>query len=284
MEQLEASTPIRLQARFFGLKSLVTRTICHPLVGRALSATFRDRIPSRGGAMDTKSSAITPALKAALFWRIYESAEIRFVRKYLRGNVDVIELGSGLGVVSCQILGKLEPESRLVCVEANPNLLKVLNKNLTQHSNGRQFKVVHGAIANPAGDESFVPLMLADDLTASCIGSDNGHNGSIQVPALRLSNILRSHHLNRGFALVSDIEGAEVCFIEADEGVLCHCEQLIIELHETAWRGASVSVDRLRNVLEQRHGFKLRDHYGPVCLFEKNSQRRRPASNLARDN
>jgi FkbM family methyltransferase len=263
------SETIRLRARFFGIKRLIAGIMCHPLVGRLISIVFRNRIPSRGCVINTDCEAVTPSLKAALFWGLYESSEVRFVKEYLRNDLDVIELGSSLGVVSCQILRKLKPGLRLVCVEANPHLLKTLRQNLEQQSSGHDVTVVHGAVANPSSDNSSVHFALAVDSTASHVASDDGPLEAVSVPALTLSEILRANHIDRSFSLVSDIEGAETSFIESDDVALRRCEQILIELHETSLDGKAISVDRLRQRLEEAHGFILRHSYGPVCLFER---------------
>lgn len=270
MEQ-PALAPIRLQARFFRLKRLIAGIMCHPLVGKVISAILRNRIPSDGCVINTDSDAIAPSLKAALFWGIYESAEVRFVKEYLRSDLDVVELGSSLGVVSCQILRKLKPGARLVCVEANPHLLGTLQENLKQLSSGHDVSVVHGAVTNPSNGLS-VQIVLGADSTASHVIEDNGVQEGVPVPALTLSNILRDNQIAGSFSLVSDIEGAEVCFIENDSVALRQCEQVLIELHETSWAGHTVSVDRLRRRLEEVHGFMMRASHGPVCFFERVSR------------
>ena len=201
MEQVEPP-PIRLQARFFGVKRVIAGIICHPLVGRLLSATFRDQIPSRGCVINTNSDAVVPSQKAALFWGIYESAEVRFVKEYLRGDLDVVELGSSLGVVSCQILRKLRPGSRLVCVEANPHLLGILRKNLERHSDGHNVTVIHGAVAKPSNGDSSVHLILGEDNTASHVAADSAAKETVVVPSLKLSEILRDNHIDKNFSLV----------------------------------------------------------------------------------
>lgn len=265
------STPIRLQARFFRVKRVIAAIMCHPLVGKVISIIFRNRIPSDDCVINTDSDAVAPSLKAALFWGIYESAEVRFVKEYLRGDLDVVELGSSLGVVSCQILRKLKPGARLICVEANPHLLGILRENLKQLSSDHDVQVIHGAVTNPSNGPS-VQILLGADSTASHVVEDDGFQEGVTVPSLTLSGILRDNQIAGNFSLVSDIEGAEVCFIEDDELALRRCEQVLIELHQTSWAGQVVSVDRLRRRLEEAHGFMMRTSHGPVCLFERVSR------------
>lgn len=269
MQPAEIS-PIRLRAPFYSCKRFIARAICHPLIGRIISVVFRDRIPSRGAVIHTSDSAVVPAVKAALFWGIYESAEVKFVRDYLRKDLDVVELGSSLGVVTSQILQDLEPHCRVVCVEANPRLLQTLQKNIEQNGKGRQATVVHGAIADGAVSGDSVSLSMGEDNTVSRIGgSADSSQESISVPAFTLATILAEQQIEGEFALISDIEGAEAGFIAGGDNSLARCRQLIIELHETERQGQVLTVDRLRAVLEGVHGFRLRASRGPVCVFEK---------------
>ncbi len=269
MQQAQISTPIRLRAPFYSVKRFIARVICHPLIGRIISIVFRDLIPSRGSVIHTRDRAVVPTVKAALFWGLYESAEVRFVRDYLRMDLDVVELGSSLGVVTSQILQKVEPDCRVVCVEANPHLLRTLRKNIEANGKGRKATVVHGAIAEVSKSGDSVRLSVGEDNTVSRISGGAGSQETLLVPAFALSTILQREGINGDFALVSDIEGAEASFIEGDDGALGRCQQLIIELHDTHWQGTAVTIDRFRSVLEQLHGFRLRASHGPVCVFER---------------
>jgi FkbM family methyltransferase len=269
MQSAELLSPIRLRGSFFSAKRIIARGMCHPYVGRLISMVFRDRIPSRGHVIYTSHPAVIPSVKASLFWGIYESAEVRFVRDYLRKDLDVIELGCSLGVVTCQILEKLEPSRRVVCVEANAYLLETLQKNVEKNFEGRRVTIVQGAISDPQEKGTSINFALRDDNTLSQIALDSNSKDSVQVPALTLSQLLSDNRVEGDFVLVSDIEGAEVNFIENDQDSLLKCQQIIIELHETHWNGHGVTVNQLRQRLEQVHGYQLRANYGPVCVFER---------------
>lgn len=269
MEPAQVYVPIRLRAPFYSVKRFIARAICNPVIGRLISNLFQDLIPSHGSVIHTRNQAILPNVKAALFWGLYESAEVRFVRDYLRKDLDVVELGSSLGVVTSQILLKLEPDRRVVCVEANPHLLETLRKNIAENGRGRETSVVHGAIADVPKSGKSVNLSLGENNTVSRVSDGAGSNDTVLVPGFTLSSILQKEGIEGDFALVSDIEGGEAGFIESDCDALGSCRQLIIELHETHWHGEVVTVDRLRFVLEQVHGFRLRTNRGPVCVFEK---------------
>lgn len=266
--QADTITSIRLRAPLFSIKRFVARVLCHPQVGRIIALIFRDRIPSRGVVIDTGSSSVEPWVKASLLWGIYESAEVRFVKKHLRGDLDVIELGSSLGVVTSQISLKLHPQKRIVCVEANPALLETLQKNVSRNCSGRNVTIVHGAISDAESESGFINLAIGEDTTASRVTEQVSKN-SVRVPALTLKKVLESQSITGDFVLVSDVEGAEVNFIGNENDALRHCQQMIIELHETDWKGTLLTVEQLRSRLERLHGFQLVESYGPVCVFAR---------------
>jgi len=265
--QVENISPIRLRAPLFSLKQAVARVLCNPLVGRFLSVVFRDRIPSFGIRVLTNNKAIIPSIKASLFWRIYESAEIRFVKKYLRADLDAIELGSSIGAVTAHILQVLERDRRLVCVEANPYLTDALRQNVEQNNDGKEVIIIHGAIADETDIGSSINLFLGADNTVSQTAKETPT--SVPVPAFSLTSILHAGQIGADFTLISDIEGAEINFILKDAGVLRNCRQLIIELHETELDSTIFTVDRLRMLLQNSHGFRMISNHGPVCVFEK---------------
>jgi FkbM family methyltransferase len=233
-----------------------------------ISAAFRDQVPSRGVRIDTSSPSVLPSIKAALFWGIYESAEARFVTRYLRRDLDILELGSSLGVISAQIARRIGPSGKLICVEANPHLISVIEKNVRQNCALTRGRVVHGALPYDGGaQQSHVAFAInADNTTSRLAGGDAGME-VVQVPALTVEGLLKEHGIGE-YALVSDVEGAEIGFIEND-GELSLCRQLIIELHETNWRGRHYTVEKMRETLERRHEFRVRAQHGPVFVFEK---------------
>ncbi len=264
--------------RLLRLKAAATALLTRPWVGRAAAALLRDRIPWRGSVVLTDDESVEPRTKAMLLFRIYESAEARFVARYLSPDRDVLELGSSLGAVGGLILRKLAPQRRLVAVEANPRLLPLLRRNLARNASGRAFEIEHAAVHHPAGDgpAGSVELLLAS--SSLCSRVEPGRAPGVRapdpageralVPAARLHDLVARHRLAR-YTLVSDIEGAEAGLLLREDAALRACDQLIIELHQTEHEGAAYSPDDLAALLTGRHGFRLRDRYGNVAVFER---------------
>ncbi len=249
------------------LKTTLARGLCHPAVGRLLSALFNDRIPSlRFGCLriDTRAPSVSPRNVAMIFWGIYESTEMRFVQRYLRPDLDVVEIGSSLGAVACRIARRQEAGRRLVCVEANPDLLPALRRNVHVHS-PQPVEVVNRAIGY---DGPIARLHRGPDNTSGRALPSSADAEGENVPASTLSELLEDHGIGE-YALVSDIEGAEAGFIERDPTALSRCQQMVIELHDAESARGPLTVDDLAALLVERHGFVLRDRHGPVCVFER---------------
>jgi FkbM family methyltransferase len=248
------------------LKVAIADILCHPTVGRVVAACLQDRIPCRGLRFDTKSHRINNSIKAALFWQLYESAEIRFVRAWLSSDLDIVELGSSIGVVSSHIRSRLDPEKRLICVEVDHELLNNVPLNLRLNRLDNNFTLVNCAI-DYDHEGSTVLFSAGSSNTTGRLDSLSPPEGSTEVQATTLSTLLIRQGIT-DYALVADIEGSEAGILFSDPDALLSCRQIIIELHDTSFRGKHITVDtmyaRILNL-----GFVLRARRGPVCVFER---------------
>jgi len=134
------------------------------LIGRF----FRDKIPSRGLLFQTDND-IDPRIKASIFFGMYESAETRSIQKYLRPDLDVIELGASFGIVTCHILKKIMKGKKLICVEANPEMLDRIKRNLEINMQEGEAELVHAAISYI--DNSTTPFFIDSDNLVSSLNN-----------------------------------------------------------------------------------------------------------------
>jgi FkbM family methyltransferase len=239
--------------------------LCHPVVGKVIHKWFHGAIPFRGHCFELETDGRVPYQQAAsLFWGLYEKSERRLISQCLRPDLDVIELGSGAGVISCFILRAQMPEKSLTCVEANPAAVKMLLQNVRRNYPSREFvRVVNGAV-DYSGAEA-----VSFQIHESLIGSNLGQVGSnsARIPAVTLSQIHEHFGLKR-FALVCDIEGAEAGLLENERSALEFCEQIIIELHTTSFNDRTYSISDLSKLIENM-GFALRASRRNVFVYER---------------
>jgi FkbM family methyltransferase len=210
----------------------------------------RHRIRNYGLTFDTRDPAITPQVEAQLFWQIYESAEIRFARRYLADCPTVIDLGS----IALDVMAH---DGRLISVEANPKLLKSLRRNLAAHAGDREFVVVHAAIAYGA------PCAHLESHGQTLGGKISVDGGGVEVPATTLADLLTDHQVGR-YALLADIEGAERDMLEHDSLALERCDCAVVELHETPRASVDALIQSFATV-----DLVLVDRRGPVVALKR---------------
>ncbi len=271
---------MRRRARYLRLKRLAVAVLCAPWAGRLIGRLYRGRIPYRGAVIDVRGLALPPAIKALLFWGLYESAEYRFVRDHLRPDLDVIELGSGLGAISVQVARRLDAGRKLVCVEANPGLFTALETNLAANPAGCEVVAVPAAVSSAGGERATFEVNawhLGSKLAEGAEGAEGAERADagdpdaelIEARTRSLEQLWRRHLDGGAYQLVLDVEGAEAGIVEHEAAALGACRGLVIECHPGVFGGRSCGVEELIEKIQSRHGFELADRYGPVCFFRR---------------
>ncbi len=255
------------------IKFLFFNLLCNPVMGSIIQSTFGDSVPDirwKGFRFFIDKHRVAKRFTASIFWGFYESSEIRFVEKFLDKDRDVLELGSSIGVVSSHIAAKLNKSSRLVCIEANPQLLDSINTNITRHiAKDASFQVINCAISYDVEKVHFASTSNNTDTRVKKNKSSTSSD-EIVVDARTLSSILKETDLGE-YTLVSDIEGSEVEIFMNETDCLQKCRQLFIELHDTSYRDQSYTPQGVAELIQSRHGFKLVSQHGPVYYFNRKS-------------
>ena len=247
------------------LKVWLAGLVCRPGVGRGLSALFSGRVPNRGVQIDVTHESVPPEHIACIFFGLYEQNELRFVRRFLRRDLDVVEIGSGIGVVSAHILTKLTRGTKLACVEANPFLIPALRRNVELNGSGAEVMVL-GRALDYGGSET-VAFRVDSKNLGSAVQEQSGRD-LVEVRTASLYDVVCEAGVG-DYALVCDAEGAEAGMILSDSAGLSGCKQMIIELHPAVHEGRSYSVADLRRHLEAHHGFSLVAFRHGVHVFER---------------
>ena len=166
---------------------------------------------------------ITTREKALFYMGIHEAPEIKLARRHLDVKLPLIELGGGVGVLSCILNRKLTHPQDHVVLEANPELIPTLEIN--RRMNQCEFRILPVAVAYD-GPETELTI---DSLAASRVGGAGQRR--VQVRTTTLAHVLKES----GFArvnLIADIEGAEVKLVEREADLLGRQVQtLILETH-----------------------------------------------------
>ena len=251
--------------------SLVKRTIAliitNSLFGIIISRIFSGHIPNNGNKIDVNYDVISNSTKAKIFFNIYEGAEIKFLKKYFEKGYDVIELGSSIGVVSCLIKSLMDAKNKLVCVEASPKLLKILNKNLVINQLQNNSNVLNAAItAQKDSKQIFFNPGMSN--TTGIISKKRKSQDSTKIKSKTINEILNDFNFDK-YIMVMDIEGAEIDILLSNNTRFKNCKLLFIELHRIKHDGVFYNVDDMINILIDKYHFSLLDRNDNVCVFNK---------------
>jgi FkbM family methyltransferase len=169
------------------------------------------------------NSLITTRDKSTVCLGLHEAPEVALVHTRLAAGLPVIELGGGIGIVSCNINRRLAHPRDHIVVEANPDLIPTLETN--RRLNRCEYQIRSAALAYSGAE-----TVLAIDSWATSRVGGRGTRRAV-VATTTLAKLLRES----GFArinLVVDIEGAEADLVE-QEGTLLgqRVRTLILETH-----------------------------------------------------
>jgi FkbM family methyltransferase len=246
------------------LKVRAARLMTHPRVGSAMARAFGDRIPHAGTRVCTAFSQIDSRTKAALFFHLYERAELTFIRKYVPVGATVLELGSSLGISTLHIARAVGPTGRVVAVEADPALHPITQRVMADN---RLENVELIAAAVSTEDAPVVFARGRDNRTGALDHRSDSTSEDQEVQGYRLSTLLARAGIDGPYVLISDVEGAEHSFIENDPGALSRCALAVLELHDLPSRNRTWS--EARDALLRLHGFQLLDQRGPVAVVSR---------------
>jgi FkbM family methyltransferase len=222
-----------------------------------------------GGMFDYKYA--TNKESAKIFFRIWESAEIRFAKRFAETKT-IIELGSSIGV-TLGVLANYRNKTKFICIEASPKNYKslIIQKKLLSKKNlENQFVLLNRALVYGPKTINFwhtnaTASQIGDKILASQIGKKTlKKNDEYQVLTIRLNDIIVENNINHPYTLISDIEGAEAEIFFQDKQSLINCATIIIELEDTKKYSKNNQIHQIKKL-----GFKIIEYYGNVYVFKK---------------
>lgn len=183
-----------------------------------------NKVEIDGCIFSVSDPLITTGLKGRFLTARYEPSERYAVRRFVSGRTPVVELGGSLGVVACITNCKLADPTRHVVVEANPDLIPILERN--RELNNCRFCLENKVLAYEA---AYVDFPCADTVVESGVYYTAGR--SIPVASTSLEGILESYEFDT-CDLVCDIEGSEAdLFANEAETIRDRVETIVIEFH-----------------------------------------------------
>ena len=224
------------------------------MVGKLLKF-FKIRWNFFGGKFDY--SLVSDKDAAKIFWGIWESAEIRFAKRFAFSST-IIELGSSVGV-TLGVLSNIRQHTKFICIEAASENFEKLNSLKTLLPTNNEYILVNKAIAYGVDKVSFE----FTSATGSKINEKSTELGSY-VDAITLSDVLEENQIESEYTLIADIEGAEEAVFFKDEAALKKCVLIIAELENTSSHTIDEQISKLQDI-----GFGITERYGCVVVMSR---------------
>ena len=177
-----------------------------------------------GGIALPKGSRASTA--GTIIFGLYEYPERVLIKKWLPTNLDCVELGCSIGVISRVILHHLDNRQRLLAVEASEQLLQLAQRNVASAHLDRRFLPVHGAVHYSGKTVRFSES--AENLRGKV--EDQAQSCGIDTPCVTLAHLIADSGVQT-FSLVMDIEGSEFDLIANDAAALVKCRAIVAEVH-----------------------------------------------------
>ena len=209
------------------IKHIFNSIYINSLSGYVLSKLYGNRIVVDDISIEINKKIINNLYYARIFFKKYERIEIAQIKKYLNPEIDTIELGSGIGITSANIIKILNYKSRLFCFEANPVLCKILKTHLRLNSKFNNY-YIENKLINYNKEKIF--FKQERDYLLSKVDGNYNKAEAIKIDSIELSQITNKYKIHE-YNLVCDIEGSEIFILMNDRDILKNCKTLIIELH-----------------------------------------------------
>jgi len=180
-------------------------------------------IISNGIKIPFDPRVITPKIEKPMRNNRYEGGECAALRTYLRNGDRVLELGSGIGLLST-VAATTPGVASVTTVEANPDLIPVIAE--THRINGASnVTILNGVVSSGAGGE--LNFYVRPDFWASSMEPDSrAYSRVVSVPAFDIHGLIADKNPTM---IVSDIEGAELGLF--DQADLSGVRVMILEFH-----------------------------------------------------
>ncbi|SEP54762.1 FkbM family methyltransferase [Flavobacterium urocaniciphilum] len=241
------------------IKILISKLLVNNITGFLLFLFYKGTITFHGLKININYKIIRKKIAAALFFKTYESSEIRFIEKYLNNySGTIIELGSSIGVMS-SFISKNNPNSKILAFEADSRFIPIIQNNhkINNITNVSAFNEIIGV----NGYEFFI----GEDNTKGKIQKSNQNNSK----NVNLNDILDRYKIDDDFVLISDIEGAEYfVLLNSDESVFKNCSMIIIELHDIEIDGNLITPETMIAKMKA-FGFTIVDQYAGNIVAKK---------------
>ncbi|HHV66824.1 FkbM family methyltransferase [Brucella intermedia] len=205
------------------------------------------------------SDEVSPVIWQALTSGSYEAKEARSIFKAVKPGDRVLELGSGIGIIT-SIIARIADVS-VWAFEANPTTAALARRVID--ANGLSNVVLSQGILT-AGEPSSFRFYVRRDLWMSSMDENQGpYEHAIELSSTNIDEFITRHAIN---VLVMDIEGAERDLLQNAD--LTGVKRIFLELHDHLYGLAGIR-DMTQALASKGYAYDPRGSQGPCVLFSK---------------
>lgn len=195
--------------------------IYHTIIGFIFSITYR-YYKTEGLVFSYPKSRVSMKFRSRFYLDTYELEERTIIKKYIKPQHNVLELGACIGVVSCITNKLLDSSSKHLVVEANPYLIPWILSN--KALNKCNFLVEFCAVSEKYKSEFYLHELIVGGI------SSRKTKNPIDIINCSLKYILKKH--GDFDVLIMDIEGGEFQFFTEYENYISTFNIIIFETHD----------------------------------------------------
>ncbi|MCO4318079.1 FkbM family methyltransferase [Phyllobacterium sp. 21LDTY02-6] len=194
----------------------------------------------------------------------YEAKEARWAVKAARPKDRILELGSGIGVIT-SLLAAVDG-TQVMAFEANPHTVTLAEK-VIRANNRNNVELRQGLLtAGPPQDFTFY---VREDLWMSSLLEHQGpYLKTIKIQSTNIDEFIRQANID---LIVMDIEGAELDLLKGAE--LPGVERVFLEFHDHLY--GLEGIRHLTSAMADKgFAYDPRGSSGPCVLFSRNTDPR----------
>lgn len=143
-----------------------------------------------------------------MYFRAFEPSELRFVQKFLKRDMTVVDVGANIGLFSCLAASHVL-EGQVVAIEPVRDTFDQLIRNV----NFKSFHAINVALSDVAGKSQMINDHSSKDSSNGFFRIDSENNASgrhVEVEVCRLDEILTRLKITKVDFLKIDVEGHEL--------------------------------------------------------------------------
>lgn len=218
-----------------------------------------DQVTLHGIQIPFSSDEVSPVIWQAITDGTYEAKEAKWVFKAVKKGDRVLELGSGIGVVTSLIASINQVQ--VWAFEANPATAALAQRVIEINTSGN-VTLRQGILTAGACQQHL--FYVRKDLWMSSMNKEQGpYERIIQLVSENIDQFIAQHKIN---VLVMDIEGAERELLQNAD--LYGVDRIFLELHDHLY-GLGGIRDITQDLAAKGYAYDPRGSYGACVLFSK---------------